>query len=338
MKIPSHAEAFQVLCLRACDGGRKEVLFGESADRALRETPPFMVGPEFPTAYLEFPLVGDPFMDVTVVYNGMSEGTRIASNMAAGTDRMLDWYARAREDCDDINFGFELDTKSPEASAAAIHFQPRDYTELVEPFCAVMGEPERARLYLDFARRMGNRWPPSYFGMFRGRPDSPLRVCGYLEGDERTACIEDPGYLPETFARAGFSAYDDAMLSELRTFMTVAPESMDYQFDVRADGSLSGVFAMEAQFETRQPEAVRAWFESGPGVRLMGLLQEWGVADERWKKGIDATFACKLPVELDDGSPGSYALTLVPQWLKLRWIDGVLQPAKLYYLAGAGLL
>jgi hypothetical protein len=28
----------------------------------------------------------------------------------------------------------------------------------------------------------------------------------------------------------------------------------------------------------------------------------------------------------------------MPQWVKARWIDGVLQPAKLYHIASAGLL
>ena len=43
-------------------------------------------------------------------------------------------------------------------------------------------------------------------------------------------------------------------------------------------------------------------------------------------------------VELDGGDTCRYAFTLMPQWTKARWIDGVLQPAKLYLIAKAGML
>lgn len=337
MNLFSHSYAYQVLLLQAADEGRGPVLFGDSLVRAREVAQPFMVGKDFPSVYLEHPLLGDPFLDVTILFGELAPGTRIESPLAAGTEAMLDWQARVRPKVDGVCCGFELDTKDPALPAAAVHCQPRTHIELVEPFCEAVGEPERAALYLDTAARMPEDWRLSFFGMFRGRPGSPLRVCGYLPDDETEACTE-PAHLTERFGEMGFSAFDDAMLEQVASFMAVAPGTVDFQFDVLPDGSFGPTFAIDVQFEIAQPDAVRDAFEDGPASRVMGRLEEYGAADERWHLVPEATFARSLPVETDDGKLGRYSFTIMPQWVKARWTNGALQPAKHYFMAKAGLL
>ena len=337
MKVLTHSDAYQVLLLQAADEGRGPVLFGESFARARSSVLPFLIGKKFPSVYLEFPLIGDPFLDVTVLYNKLDPGMRIASPAAGDHGAMLDWFAEASKMYDNISSGFELDTKEPVLPEAAVHYQPRGRIDTVRPFCEAVGEPERADLYLDLAARMPEGWPLSFFGMFRGRPGSPLRVCGYLDSDERDVCARDSQYLAERFNAIGFSAYDDAMLAQVSALMATVPKSVDFQFDVHPDGRLGSTFAIDAQFGIDQPEAVCAAFDDGPSGRVMRRLEEWGAADARWKLGVEAVFARALPVELDDGSAGRYGLTLMPQWVKARWANRVLQPSKLYLLASADL-
>ena len=366
MRMPSQADAYQVLLLQAADDGRGPVLFGECLGRAREVVRPFFVSEKFPSVYLEHPLAGRPFLDVTLLYSELAQGARVASGMAAGTGAMLDWFAgiydaysdgdadgRSGGDADGhaderverhagkhagICCGFEIDVKDASLPAAAVHFQPRSHTELVGPFCAAVGEPQRAGLYLSQAARMPQGWPLSFFGMFRGRPGSPLRVCGYLGADEVCACAEDARLLAARFDEIGFSAYDDAMLAQVAQLMGVTSKAVDFQFDIYPDGRLGDVFAIDVQFGIEQPEAVRASFADGRGARVMGLLEQWGAADERWRLAAQAAFARALPVQLDDGTIRRYAFTLMPQWAKARWSAGVLQPSKLYHLAHAGLL
>lgn len=338
MKTPSFADAFEVLCLQAADDGRGPVLFGESLARARREVRAFMVGSKFPDVYFEFPLVGDPFLDVTVLYGELEPGTHIESMAADDSDAMLAWCGSKKKEFGDISFGFELDTKCEELPRAAIHFQPRTHVELVEPFCEIVGEPAYAQLYLETARRMPEGWPLSFFGMFRGRPGAPLRICGYLDVAERDRCANDPCALARAFDAIGFSAYDDVMLQQVSQLMRKAPGSVDFQFDVYPDGTMGDVFAIDLNFDIEQPEAVQGSYATGPAAQVMGQLESWGAADQRWRMGGDAAFARSIPVELDDGGIGLFSFTLMPHWAKARWTKGVLQPSKLYMLGGSGLL
>ena len=338
MIAPTYADSFEVLCLQAADEGRKDVLFGECLDRARQAARPFMIGQEFPSVYLEFPLIGQPFLDVTALYGSLTPGTYVDSEAAAGSEQMLDWFADACADIENVCCGFELDVKDPELPRAAVHFQPRGHLELVEPFCAAIGEPKRGELYLDLAERMPQGWPLSFFGLFRGRPGSPLRVCGYLDGEETEACAKDPSRIVAAFEQVGFSAYDDTMIERMAKLMGTASRSVDFQFDIFDDGSLGETFAIDIQFGIDQPETVSASFKEGPAFRALGTLESWGAADSRWKLAADAAFARSMNVELEDGGMGRYAFTLIPQWAKARWTAKTLQPAKLYFLAHAGLL
>ena len=338
MKVPTHADAFEVLCLQAASDGRNEVLFGDCLQRARTSLRPFMLGREFPYVYLEFPLIGDPFMDVTMLYGLVDQGTHVDSPAAPHSDELFDWYAPLKRTFNDIAFGFELDVENPELPAAAVHFQPRAHRELVEPFCSVAGESERAALYLDLAERMPANWDLSFFGMFRGRPGSPLRVCGYLLPEEVSRCAEDAHHLPDVFGTVGFTAYDDAMLEQVRTLLAACSTYVDYQFDVYPDGSLGDTFALDIELDEKNPRAIQQSFSSGMSAQIMGMLEAWGAADERWKRAGSVGFARALPVELDDGSMGRYSFALMPHWLKARWRGGVLQPSKLYLSARAGLL
>ena len=339
MKTPSNAYAFAVLCLQAADEGRGDVLFGESLARVQDSVAPFMLPGKFPGVYLEFPLIGDPFLDVTVLYQEIDSGLRIDSAAAEGTGAVLDWYAAARKEHEEISFGFELDTKEPQLPMAAIHFQPRSHIELVEPFCRTIGEPDRAKLYFDTNQRLPESWSLSFFGMFRGRPRSPLRVCGYLDCDEVAACAADPKRLRDVFEAVGFTAFDDAMIEQARAALGASPgNEIDFQFDVYPDGSLGDTFAFDIRFGIKQPEEVIESFENGVAGRAMRLLEDWGLADERWHLAPEASFARAIPVEREDGSMGRYSFTLLPQWVKVRWKNGVLTPSKLYFLGSAGFL
>ena len=226
-------------------------------------------GEDFPSVYFEHPLAGKPFLDVTVLLNDITSGTRVESPVTGEHAAMLDWYASVRQEHDDICCGFELDTKEDTLPTAAIHFQPRAHTELVRPFCEIVGEPERATFYLDMAARMPGSWPLSFFGMFRGREAAPLRVCGYLSAQQKHICARNPSRLAKVFDTVGFTAYDRAMLEQISMLMAAAPEVVDFQFDVYPDGSLGDTFALTCSLASSSPRPCL------PALRMAPALASW---------------------------------------------------------------
>ena len=336
MMLLTHAQAFEVLLLQAADAGRDAALFGSAAHRVRDAALPFLIGEKFPEIYLEFPLAGEPFLDVTLLYGELEEDARIGSPLAAGCEGVISFYARERAKDASIGFGFEIDCSSPHPSAAGVHFQPRSRIELVVPFCEAVGSSEKAALYLAQNERMPQGWPLAFFGMFRGRADSPLRVCGYLKEGERRACGADPARLARAFEQAGFSAYDKAMLAQVACVLGLAPADADFQFDVLADGSLGDMFAIDVRFDSMSSVDVCKSFASGAGAAIMAKLREWGIADGRVAHVADMAFTRGVDLWADDGSSAPFGFSLVPGWLKVRWRGGVLQPAKMYMKASAG--
>lgn len=336
MAFPAHTQAFELLLLQAEGNGRDTALFGGAADRVRDAVPPFLIGGKFPETYLEFPLAGEPFLDVTLLYGELGQDPRIGSPLADGCEGILSFYARERAEDATISFGFEIDGAEQAPSAAGIHFQPRRRTELVAPFCEVAGSPEKAALYLAQNERMPQGWPLSYFGMFRGRAGSPLRVCGYLEEGESRACATDPAHLGRALDQAGFSAFDADVLAQAARVLELAPAYAEFQLDVLDDGNLGDKFAIGLHFDSLPSAQVCRSFTNGAGASIMAQLQEWGIADERVGHVADMTFTRGMHISLGDGSTKPFGFSLVPAWLKVRWRGGTLEPAKLYMNASAG--
>ena len=335
MKAPPNSLACRVLFLQAADEGRGPLLFGENPNCVCEALLPLVEGVPFPGIYLEFPLAGAPYLDATVLYNKVPAGARFLSETTAGAERVIEWYAGICGNYDDISFGFELDAGNSAPGTAAVHFQPRKHTELVMPFCEALGEPAAGQLYLEQAARMPEGWPLAFFGLFRGRPGFPLRVCGYMNENERKCCAEDPACVEAAFRSIGFTAWNDAMLKQVSAFISASPNGVDFQFDIFPDGTLGQVFAIDTNLGVKRTTETLASFENGTDARLFSLLESWGVADDRWKAAAGMAFTRAIPVEPDGQGRSNFAFVLSPHWVKARWKKGILQAAKLYCLGNA---
>ena len=338
MKKPSNELACQALFLHAADEGRGAALFGGNRKETLNRVLPFVEGVPFPTLYLEFPLAGEPFLDVTALYGEVAPGTRFRTEAAAGTEKMIDWFAQVSAQHNDLCFGFELDAGSSASAPAAVHFQHRSRIRLAQEFCDALGEPAAGQLCMKQAARMPEGWTLAFFGMFRGRPGSPLRVCGYLNRDEQRRCAEDPSRLEEVFRQVGFRAYDDRMLHQAAALLLITPEGADFQFDVYPDGRLGEIFAIDVCLGLKQSKVQKSSFAGGTCADVMKQLEAWGAADDRWRLAAGTCLSRALPVEDEDGRERAYAMTVCPKWVKARWRGGILQKAKLYCEAKAGIV
>ena len=342
--MPTYAETLEMLCIQAGGNGRAEELFGNCLENVMRRVPPFLVGASLPEMYLEFPLTGNPFCDLTLLLGELSPGCRIDSPLAGGTGPLLDFHSEVHarglcaKDGDGVSFGFEIDCSSPGPVAAGAYFQPRKRHELVRPFCEAAGNAAAADLYLAQNARMDPGWELSYLGMFPGREGSPLRVGGYVDAAERKRCADDPSRIGHILHQASFSALDGEALVQAAQVMRLAPGKVDFQFDVLPDGSLGPALAIEVFFDCGSSAGARESFTEGAGAQVVRQCREWGAADERAERMVDMAFMRAVPMKTDDGGQALFYFKIMPCWLKLRWTSGTLQPAKMYFFMMAGLI
>ena len=311
-----------MIFLQAADNGRKEILFGDSFDRAHEASLPLVKGMPAPSLYLEFPLLGEPFLDVTVLYGDIPEGAVIDSPYVPDTAGMLDWCRKTREHQKEFNIGFEIDTKNPDKAMSSIHLQFQTHDDLVMPFCEAIGEEQYGRLCMDVQKRMPEDWSLAAFGLFRGRPGIPFRVAGYMSDSEKIKCAGSADHLAGVLGKIGFTAHDDKMLSEVMELLKIAPRSVDYQFDVYPDGSIGDSLMIDIAIGGENGSQSRQSFENGRNAEIMHFLEGWNIVDDRWKLCGEMAFAKFLPT--------GQAVVLLPQWVKVRWKNRKLQPAKMY--------
>ncbi len=336
LPMPENDKVFEMLMCLAGEGGRDRLLFGGCIPRARKLIRPFVIGDRLPDIYLECPLKGDPFLDVTVLYDKLPEGACINSKYAGGSKEIISCFTKMKEEYPDICFGFELDTSKEDPKDAAVHFEPRSHTDLAIPFCKAAGEDIYGKLYLDVAAKLSDTMPPSFFGMFRGRSDSPLRVCGYLGARQKKMIVDDTDNLVKFFDTIGFSAYDDKMLEDITKVLKLSPMEADYQFDIYPDKSVSDVFSIDIKLGEKSAQSIRQSYQNGILSGIMSFFRDRDIADDRADMISELAKSFAFPVKKETGEITGFALVIQPSWFKIRWKGAQLQNAKCYSLLRAG--
>ncbi len=331
---PTQMQTFDALYVLASRDGRDERLFGNSIELARPAYERSLLGKGYPSAYLEFPLMGEPGFDLLTVHGTVEPGDSFAPGAGFGYQPLFDWFAGI-EKLGAISCGIEVDTGDGETERAGAYLQYRRRSELVAPFLQVVGESRRTEGYLDLCARMPSGWPPSYVGLFPGRAGTPLRIGGYMDVEAKEACVKDPQELAAAFETIGFSAYDNQMLARCSKFMQLAP-SVDFQFDIMEDGGIGDTFGLSLSFNDTTPRKAYECMSNGYGARIMELLQDWHLADERWKLIANCAFARHVPFSDEDGHERRLALIIRFNYAKVKFTRGVAQPAKFYLVLTSG--
>jgi hypothetical protein len=328
MRAPAMTEAFDLLYMMAATGGRDIELFGSSGQLLHNAAEKAMTGKNTPGYYLEFPLGGKPYADLLVLYRRISSDLQLDPGCGFGYRKMLEWYSTLPS-VSGFFIGFEMDTGSGPADKAGIYFQPRTSPELVKPFLESVGEEKRASYYFAISDRLPSHMPSAYIGLFPGRPDSPMRIGGYMNAETSKNMAENPAFLRKTFEAVGFRAWDEEMLSICRNLYSVAGRT-DFQFDILPDGSLGDTFGLSISANHIRPAETTQWLEVGDGSRIMAKLKAYGLIDDRYKKLAGASFAKGIPVEQGDGRVRLLTLSSRFNYVKVKFKAGKPITAKFY--------
>lgn len=75
--------------------------------------------------------------------------------------------------------------------------------------------------------------------------------------------------------------------------------------------------------------------QKGVGLRIMSTLQQWGIADDRWHLLRNVSFARQYPYGREDGTMGHLGLCTLLNYVKVKFKNARMQPAKFYLLLAA---
>ena len=330
-KRPTRTELFDGFYARLTAQGRDEVLFGYEREGARDFFRRCLITDRFPFMYFEFPLKGDPCLDMLATYKHIDHGARFAPGCGYGYQPVFDWFSR-QEHLERPAIGLELDLSQGQTEHAGIYFQQMSETQLVSPFLDAVGYGQRAASYLKMAERLPKGWKTDYVGLFPARPDAPLRLGGTLSGLSQRRCAQDPVFLGSRFDLVGFQAYDAQMLDWCARLMGLA-KGVEFQFDLLPDGALGDAFGLLVSFSHVGPKKAASSFASGYAAAVMETFEKWGLADSRWRLIPDVTTARRVDYERDGGGTGHLAASLCLDYAKVKFVGGVAMAAKFYLSA-----
>lgn len=332
MRVLTRGELFDGLYAAASADGRGEALFGDARADARAFFDRTLWGDGLPDMYLEFPLKGEPALDLLAIYRSLDEGSSFATGAGYGYQDLFSWFSHV--DAPEASIGLELDLSQGMTDQAGAYLQHRGNLGLARDFLVRVGAAERAESYEAQARRMPRGWDAAYVGLFPARTGSPLRLGGYLSEPSRRRCAQDPSFLGSRFDLIGFGAYDQQMLERCALLMGMVP-AVDFQFDLTAEGSLGPTFGLSLSFSRLAMHEVEGCFCDGYAAQVMGTFEDWGLADGRWRHIAGAPLARLLDYEDEQGRQRHTVAHVRLNYAKVKFEDAVPRAAKFYFVLAA---
>ena len=187
MLKPEPLKAFDMMYRRLTADGRGETLFGGRGERLRSAYEQTLIGDECPVVYLEIPLSGKPYCDMTALLSSIPADAAFAPGRGYGLERVFRWWRSRPEPVGCC--GVEVDVKGDGPLRAAAILQHDGKRDQIEPFLHTLGAGDRLADYFAFCERLPGDWSDVYVGVFTGRPRasvgaaSPGRIHVLRRGD-----------------------------------------------------------------------------------------------------------------------------------------------------------
>lgn len=316
---------YRIIYALAAKDGREQVLFGKSAPLAWEAFRRSLASGDISELWFEVPLLGDPWFDVHVVvaHEGVSPEATFEGDVLGVYTNTLKWFAGA-EGVRQLVFSWDTGSGRRDVPGVQLLVKTRDPSVTCD-FLEAAGKSEAVRRYRTFRELMPEGWFPCYTGVFPGREDQTLRVECIPDKSLQGPYADDASLLESHLRQVGLTDLGGSLVERCR-LLARTPFSLEFQFDIADDGRAGTTFGASLRFGPASIEGEDLPFTAeGPAGDLMRLIESWGLADDRWRLLEDAEFAKRL-------THGSQAEEILcyPEFIKLRWRDGVLVDAKAY--------
>ena len=317
---------FDILCGMLAAKGRDETLFGGKLDVARHAFCRMAPEGDLVHAYFELPLLGSPALDVHCSLTHNQSAGPLGDGASDVWQSALAWFRDAgpfETRADEVVMMAEADTGTGETSQTGMYLIQRERADLVAPFLVAVGEPGKVVAWQRFARRLPQGWTTTYVGLFPKRSNGLLRVNAH-------PATADAASVREAWDCLGVSHNSEA--DGLCRELLACANGMDVQLDVDDLGIARGPFGLEFFLGDSAAESL---LDECSGKRAMALLEEAGLADERWRHAADACLSRCTALPSEHGLEPC-VVSVRPFSVKFKVLDGNPLPAKLYLRGDAG--
>ena len=322
---------YNIIYALTAKDGRESVLFGDCSPYAREAFARSLAGRGFPELWFEIPLAGDPWFDLHALTSceDVDSGMAFSDEVCGGLPEAFAWFAAQGDDVRQLALSW--DTGSGDCSSPAVQLLvPGSDTRVTCGFLEAAGRSDAMSAYCAFRERLPEGWFACYAGVFPARPGHNLRVECIPDRDLQQAYADDGDLLAADFRRVGLQDLGDTLVSRCRE-LARTPFQLEFQFDVDKQGCAGATVGASLRFASPPgDDSWHAFDPEGEAGTLMRRVEEWGLADDRWRLLADATFAKRVA-----RGGQSKLLYCYPAFVKLRWRNARPLDAKAYLIAGA---
>jgi len=326
MQPEQFVDFFDSICYDLCDQAQGEQLLGKVDKTVLEEVlhQSNLVSPENLRVILEFPLLGQPWFEITV--GGICHSLRKPEYQANEDYWRAMPYGEAYRFLVDnfpdtefqIGTTWDLHAVPGQVPKPGFYASGLDNERAVRGILERLGREKMLPLVEALLAKVPETWKKYYFGFFPGRSDSPIRFGFTFSVEQMNKYCLDYRLLRSDLEQIGYGDGDEAMLKEICN-PVYSGCSGEIQFDLLAEGRLSSELGMGyADF---------SWEDSSPkndvtcqakAEDIFEHLQKLNLCDDRWQL-IPGCFKQYRLLSFVGNDVAKTIVKIVPCIVKIKW-------------------
>lgn len=313
--------------------GKESLLFGNNyRELCIKAINCTLIKDSYFGLFSEFPLIGEPFLDLSV-YSTPKEITLpiyFTDGQGFGYKELYEYQHRLGYH----NLGFEFDLSKGQPFHPHVVIFPTDELlydkEYLENCFNLMGINDRTGFLFNKIDKAIPGWKFAYFGGYNGRKDCPTRIVFRICGEQMSAYKSNMKRLFNDLKAFGYLYISDTMLLPLNILFKYT-NNCKISFDLLPDGTLGSTMGFEYGVTLKKhSDFLPNAFWQTDNAQFLQEIEESNLIDNRWRDVVPTAFAVKSSYVDDNQKLVEVIQNHAIHTVKFRWREGEFLAPKMY--------